>query len=190
MDNLDIWASTFGKEYTDRNQYDPSLRVAGFGNMIPYDVKYALEVGCNYGNNLAAIESIGLTAIGVEPNEYALRKGQELLRKIIPGNAYNLPFATNSFDLVFTSGVLIHIPNDLLEQAMNEIYRVSRKYILTIEYMGADKERDENDMKEYRGLKGMMWKRDTYRWKDCRLIKSGELGEVWDNASWLLHQKI
>lgn len=190
MNNLESWAGEFGKEYTDRNQYDPAIRVDGFRKMIPSDARYILEVGSNYGNNLASLEMIGKTAIGVEPNEYALEKGQRLLRKIIPGNAYRLPFATASFDLVMTCGVLIHVPPDLLQEAMGEIYRVSRKYILTIEYMGKDEAiLDEKGMKLYRGQTEMMWKRESYRWKDAKLTTSGELGKEWDNASWLLHEK-
>lgn len=190
-DNLGTWAGEFGKEYTDRNQYDPALRVEGFKQMIPFDARYILEVGSNYGNNLAAIEMLGKTAIGVEPNEYALNKGQALLRKIIPGNAYKLPFADNSFDLVFTCGVLIHIPPDKLREAMGEIQRVTKKYILTIEYMGKDEAiLDDKGMKLYRGQTEMMWKRESYRWKNAKLTTSGELGKEWDNASWLLHDKL
>jgi len=191
MNNLGEWGGKFGKEYTDRNQYDPETRVDGFREMIPFDAHYILEVGCNYGNNLASLEMIGKDAIGVEPNEYAMAKGQKLLRKIIPGNAYRLPFATASFDLVMTCGVLIHIPPERIDEAMAEIQRVSRRYILTIEYMGKDPDiLNEQGMKMYRGQRDMMWKRESYRWTTATLVKSGKLGRQWDYADWLLHDKL
>ena len=50
---------------------------------------------------------------------------------LFEGNASKLPFEDNSMDLVFTSGVLIHISPDDLLQACSEIHRVSRKYRTT-----------------------------------------------------------
>jgi SAM-dependent methyltransferase len=60
------------------------------------------------------------------------------VNSIVKGSAYDLPFIDSQFDLVYTAGVLIHLSDT--EKAMKEIYRVSSKYILSIEYFD-DKER-------------------------------------------------
>jgi SAM-dependent methyltransferase len=181
MNPLSRWTGQFGDEYTDRNQYDPATRVIGFRQIIPPEVKYVLEVGSNYGNNLAALGLLGITAIGIEPNVKALNKGLALGRPIIHGDSYSLPFPNNSFDLVMTCGVLIHIPDDLLAKAEAEIQRVTKKYVLAIEYTGTEGE------KEYRGNHNMLWKRPSYH-QNLRLVDSGTLPKDFDNATWILRQ--
>jgi hypothetical protein len=63
---------------------------------------------------------------------------------------------------VFTSGVLIHIaPNDL-ERILDEMYRVSKRYIWGFEYFA-----EECTEIEYRGHKNRLWKNDFLRlWQD------------------------
>ena len=74
---------------------------------------------------------------------------------VFEGTAFDLPFKDGRFDLVFTSGVLIHIGPDQLGAALAEMARVSRRYLLTIEY---DHEREVEIA--YRGHAAALWKRD------------------------------
>ncbi len=48
----------------------------------------------------------------------------------VKGNATQLAFPDDNFDLIFCAEVLEHIPTNLLEQACKELSRVSRDYIL------------------------------------------------------------
>jgi ubiquinone/menaquinone biosynthesis C-methylase UbiE len=57
---------------------------------------------------------------------------------IVEGNAFELPFNDNCFDLIFTSGVLIHIALTDLPRALSEIHRVINRYILAIEYFAEE----------------------------------------------------
>ena len=41
----------------------------------------------------------------------------------------NLPFEDNSFDLVLCCEVLEHLPDDIYQDALKEIQRVSNEYI-------------------------------------------------------------
>lgn len=157
---LETWQGDFGHAYTDRNQIDWRQRLPAFRRMLEnLSVSRVLEVGCNRGHNLEALrEALGPTAeiVGVEPNAHAL----ELARKtrateIHQGSIYNLPFADGSFDLVFTAGVLIHIPLANLPAALAELHRCSRRYVLTIEYAAA-----EETVIPYRGHDNLLWKRD------------------------------
>lgn len=183
MEPLNEWKGKFGDEYTKRNVYDHRLREKGFQVIIPKDVHYILEVGCNRGINLSTLDSLGYSSIGVEPNYSALKEGVNpaLKRRIVLGEAQNLPFANNSFDLVFTCGVLIHIPPKQLSKVLDEIRRVSRKYILAIEYKG-------NEKVEYRGHKTLLWKRPSYEYS-AEIISEGQLGKEFDDCYYWLFNK-
>ncbi len=102
-----------------------------------------LDVGCNVGMELVGFsDEANLT--GVDTNIPAL----EIARKTHPTFVftradvlYGLPFGDNSFDMVFDRGLLIHIPNSHLNIAMKEMLRVSKKYVMNIEYFGEDGEK-------------------------------------------------
>jgi pseudaminic acid biosynthesis-associated methylase len=161
VDQLATWQGEFGKEYTDRNVVDWQQRLPAFARMLEgLELRRVLEVGCNRGHNLRTLaEFFGNRAevFGVEPNPYALsiaRAGAEGY-SVVPGNAFDLPFKDGYFDLAFTFGVLIHIAPDTLADAMREIARVSRRYILASEYFA-----EQDTEIEYRGRPGLMWKCD------------------------------
>lgn len=168
---LKSWKGKFGKSYTDRNpqtvedinryyKNEFGLSATELFRLALSGLKIGsvLEVGCNTGNKLAVLERIGLTnLVGLEPLEYAIKKGRKLYPKIEfrRGNAFDIPFDDGEFDLVYTAGVLIHInPNDL-EKAMREAIRVSNRYILGFEYYA-----DSLEDVIYRGNKDLLWKQD------------------------------
>jgi pseudaminic acid biosynthesis-associated methylase len=167
-----FWESEFGKEYTDRNTFSPEAwnkwYLENFGitkddlnnKFLAGIEKNAriLEVGCNIGQQLIALQRIGFTNLyGIELQAYAVEKAKENTKNIniIQGSGFDLPFRDNYFDLVFTNGVLIHIhPNDL-EKIMKEMVRVSRQYIWGFEYYS-----EQPRQIKYRGHDGYMWKMD------------------------------
>jgi ubiquinone/menaquinone biosynthesis C-methylase UbiE len=74
----------------------------------------------------------------VEPNEKAYAEVIEnpILQDTTIHNTdgFNLPYSDNSIDLVFTSGVLIHVAPDDLDKMIGEIFRVAKKYIDNVKY--------------------------------------------------------
>jgi pseudaminic acid biosynthesis-associated methylase len=84
---------------------------------------------------------------------YAKSRFEDLT--ILQGSGFEIPFKTEIFDLVFTSGVLIHIAPPDLPIVMREIYRCSSQYIWGLEYYA-------ESMVEvrYRGNTGVLWKGD------------------------------
>jgi len=166
---LQTWINDFGKEYTDRNIYAPQeldqfyTRTFGLSKtemdkefLGGREINSILEVGCNVGNQLRLLQEIGYRNLyGIEPQEYAVEKAKSLTRdiNIIKGSAFDLPFKDNYFDLVFTAGVLIHInPNDIAK-ALQDIYRVSKRYIWGFEYYA-----DNYTEIQYRGKSELLWK--------------------------------
>ena len=192
---LALWSSEFGASYTDRNDRELPARALAWRSMVGgLQIKRVLEVGCNVGWNLHYLAAVGdYERYGVDPQAYATHRAR-LTRpdcNIVQGDAFDIPFKAGYFDLAFTCGVLIHIgPNDL-PRALDEIYRVSRRYILYIEYDGAE----ETDL-QYRGRKDALWKRDHRAiWQnqhpDLTVLRSGVWGadHAFDDCGWCLFEK-
>jgi len=169
---LNIWESSFGKEYTDRNNLSlnklEKLYKDNFGitrtvlnslflNELDYSNKI-LEVGSNFGIQLLCLQKMGFKNLyGIEPQDYAVDLSKKKTKNIniIKGNVFNIPFKYGYFDMVFTSGVLIHINPKDIESAIREIYRCSNKYIWGLEYYA-----DKYTEIIYRGRESLLWKAD------------------------------
>ncbi len=155
------WKTAFGNSYTKRNVVDPNLRVAAFRKMLEgiSGLRRVLELGCNRGHNLVALRTIlgaAVELVGIEPNPQALQLARQSGQfTVLKGDARQLLFPDRAFDLVFTAGVLIHIPPDSLILVLREVARISARYVLSIEYFA------EADMEiPYRGENGLLWKRN------------------------------
>jgi len=94
-----------------------------------------LDVGCGTGSLLIeAAERIGPSGVlcGVEPAAemiaYAQLKAQHrgVDLQLAEGSAANLPHASSSFDVVFCTLALHHVPRALREDAVREMCRVLR----------------------------------------------------------------
>ena len=198
-EQIDKWANVFGKEYTDRNLYNPQeldefyKKTWGatrtelneeFLSFLDKDKTKILEVGSNVGNQLLSLQSMGFKNLyGIEISKYAVEKSKERTKdiNIICGSAFDLPFKDEYFDLIFTSGVLIHISPKNIDFALDEIHRCSKKYIFGFEYYA-----DEYTEIEYRGNKNMLWKANFCRmyldgFKNLKLVKEKKLKYVDNN---------
>jgi pseudaminic acid biosynthesis-associated methylase len=182
-----VWKSDFGREYTERNTFEvdalDTLYRKNYGltrkqinetflRGVPRDASF-LEVGCNTGNQLLLLQRMGYFNLsGIELQPYALEIAKSRAHDIswMQGSVHALPYGDRSFDMVFTSGVLIHIAPEDLPRAMDEIYRVAKTYIWGFEYYAP-----ETTAVKYRGNDGLLWKMDyarryLERFKDLRLI--------------------
>jgi pseudaminic acid biosynthesis-associated methylase len=191
------WQGDFGRAYTDRNVVDPAQRLPAFRAMLEgVDVRSVLEVGCNRGHNLVALTTLlgpDADVRGLEPNTYALDIARAASDRttVARGAANDIPFNDATFDLVFTSGVLIHVALETLPTCLDEIHRVARRYILAIEYFA-----NEETGIEYRGHHDLLWKRDflrhyTERFPSLALVRSGywDLDVGFDRTHWWLLEK-
>jgi len=189
---LDAWRGAFGDAYTDRNDVDWRSRFQAWRTMLAdLEIQSILEVGSNKGANLRALREMNPSwlLLGLEPNAYARDIAST---PTVDGDASCLPFPACSFDLVFTAGLLIHIPPDELDRVLGQLHRVARRYLLAIEYQ-AEK---ETAVTGYHGRDDMLWKRPfnqeyLSRFPDLRVIRFGHWGEAWgfDNCTWWLMEK-
>ena len=163
-DRLDLWTGEFGDAYHDRNAPSRSNikdRARWFREVLnhlpPFAPESILEVGCGSGANLAALESMCNALLrGVEPNARARRNAvrQAPFARIFDDAANRLTLSDREVDLAITCGVLIHIPDEGLPDAMAEIHRVAKRFILCAEYYGRKVE-----VVPYRGEEGALWRR-------------------------------
>lgn len=118
--------------------------------------KRVLEVGCNVGNQLRMLQNMGFSNLyGIELQQYAVEKAKSLTKgiNIIQGVGDDIPFKDGYFDMVFTSGVLIHISPDNINRVLDEIYRCTNEYIWGLEYFA-----DDYTEVKYRGNNDLLWK--------------------------------
>ena len=172
MENLNMWSGEFGNAYTKRNvtnvRTDDYIQKYGttrgyMNNLtlakIPKSVR-VLEIGCNAGQQLMRLKEMGFKEerlYGIEPNESAVKLCKQHLPKanITHGVGTNIPFKDDFFPLVFTSGVLMHIPKKDLTIVMKEICRCSNRWIWGFEYWAPIRVEVE-----YRKNEGMLWRDD------------------------------
>jgi pseudaminic acid biosynthesis-associated methylase len=191
-----LWAGRFGDAYVERNAEAGAGRHRFWRSLLErYPVASAIEVGCNVGANLQWVaQHLDAAAVyGADVNETALVRLRQRLPGInaISSPARDLPFRDCWFDLAFTCGVLIHQPESTLPLVMSEIVRVSRRYVLAVEYQA-----DETTEVPYRRQRGALFKRDYARlyaelFPGLTLLDQGFLGrdEGWDDTTWCLFER-
>jgi pseudaminic acid biosynthesis-associated methylase len=183
-----FWEGDFGDEYTIRNagDWDELYRKqwgvtrTELNDEFLSDLKKSdsiLEVGCNRANQLQILHKQGFENLwGIEINRKALRIAKENTSfNIIEGSGFNIPFKDGFFELAFTSGVLIHIAPADLPRIIDEIYRVSARYIWGFEYYA-----EECEQIEYRGHRNRLWKNDfprlyQDRYPDLKVVKERKI---------------
>lgn len=196
-DQLKVWEGEFGDAYTDRNEASWRNLLPAFEAMLGgLPIRRALEVGCNRGHNLLAIAEVleeGGDIVGIDPNRHSLEFARKASSKVsaLYGHVYDLPFKDNYFDLVVTVGVLIHVHLDDLPRALQEIHRVTGRYILVVEYFA-----EEETVIPYRGRTDLLWKRNflvhyTRRFPELVSIRTGFWGPEhgFDRTHWWLLEK-
>lgn len=135
------------------NKYNHITR-CGFDYAIKYvidNVKFltVLDVGCGSGFSLREFIRLGYDAKGTDISDWLIKNElKDLYKKgiVYCAPAETLPFPDDSFDLVFCTDVLEHIPPKNVGNAISELIRVSKKNIFcTISLNSSSK----NNLLEY-----------------------------------------
>lgn len=202
-DPLNEWRGGFGDAYAARNPAtletlrrktrDWARMLAPLQGRAPSSI---LEVGANVGQNIRALAQVSDARLyAVEPNPNARKvlaeSGAIAAADVFDGTAQKLPFDDASIDLVFTSGVLIHVPPASLPQACAEIHRVAKRYILCVEYFA-----DQPIEKKYQDRDGMLFLRDfgAFYLDAYPGLEVVDFGFLWrkfsgDSLNWWLMEK-
>ncbi len=138
-----FWHGAFGNAYTDRNDGDVISRsnLIFWGRVLKRigPIEACFELGCNRGLNLDAIKVLlpSCRTAGLEINSYAADLCASKGHQVFQGSILVPPSevaSTEAIDLVFSSGVLIHIEPSNLKTAYALLYSASRKFISVSEY--------------------------------------------------------
>lgn len=187
-----FWAGDFGKQYTARNRVQWSQRVPFWQGIIesrplwPYNM---LEVGCNAGWNLNAIRHVdpNIELVGVDVNPDAIAEADAAGHDVYVMSAKDIGNLDETFDIVFTAGMLIHVPPEELGAVMDAIIAASHRDVLAIEYAA-----DQEEAVTYRGHDDKLWRRpfgELYEAKGLALIETGDAGAGFDRCTYWLMRK-
>lgn len=93
--------------------------------------KRILDLGCAYGQVVAAFRKRGLNAYGIDLSDYAIAAGQKecdlLEKKTIQGSCHDLSaFKNESFDFLYSNQVFEHIPQQYCDDVAKETFRIAK----------------------------------------------------------------
>jgi pseudaminic acid biosynthesis-associated methylase len=202
-DQEKFWTEEYNQEYIRKNSnFDHKLGSEGWEKMlesIPKNtIKNFLECGCNIGRNLEQLKILNPdlipSVLDLNRNALEVVSKKYNIDKVFCGSLIDCDFDINSFDLVFTQGVLIHINPDHLLLSMQKMYELSSKYILIGEYFNRT-----SVSILYQGEEDRLFKRDFGKMFlenfNVKLIDYGFLwGHIYDSAghddiTWWLFEK-
>jgi len=197
-----FWSDEYAEDYRSKNSnFDNELGRKGWGRILGkadlVDKTY-LEVGCNIGRNLDQLSlldpSLKPSAIEISSKALEFVRSRHELHRSFCGPAQEASFPKGAFELVFTCGVLIHVPPDDLLDVMAKMYEWSSKYVVIAEYFN----RTPVSI-EYQGRQNLLFKRDFGAMFadnfDVSLVDCGFLwGRIYDPAgfddiTWWLFEK-
>lgn len=144
-----------------------------------------MELGCNVGRNLGILRNlfpdISLNAVEINAQALDVADAKYNLDTKFAGSINDYE-TQETFDLVFTSGVLIHIHPDNLLTSMQKMYDLSKRFIILIEYFNRTPVTIE-----YRGEQNKLFKCDFGKAFienfPVKLIDVGFLwGHIYDSA--------
>lgn len=125
----------YTKEYyedIEQHRFATIPSIFSFAQFTRHYGQKILEVGVGAGTDMLQWVRAGTQAYGIDLTEAGIDHVQKRLalyglqaEELRVADCENLPYADNTFDLVYSYGVIHHTPNT--EKAMEEIVRVCRK---------------------------------------------------------------
>lgn len=171
------------------DDFDTKLGVEAWEQMLKrlnkQEISSFLECGSNIGRNINLLSVVlpqsEINVIELSPLALDIARNRFKVNESFQGSIKDSEFKSK-FDLVFTSGVLIHVSPDDLLSSMEKIYEHSNKYVLIAEYFN----RTPVEI-EYRGQRDKLFKRDFgklfFENFKCNLLDVGFLwGHLYDPA--------
>lgn len=178
----EFWISIENQYISNNSKFELGLGIKAWQKMLSSisteDIGSFLECGSNIGRNIEILNQLFPTSskniIEISSKAYEIVTKKYDITNSFLGSIKNAKFSCD-FDLVFTSGVLIHINPAELEQTTKKMYQLSKKYILIAEYFSRTPE-----MVEYRGEKNKLFKMDFGKYMlDNFSLKLIDYGFLW-----------
>ena len=138
--NREINAKNTGDYYYKNNTADSLDRRKWFAKIVVlYKPKSILEIGCNEGANLRCmrevIPEIKLAGIDINKNAVNFARSTMPNANIVCGSIYDLDkyFKEKEFDLVFSMGVMIHLPPETINSVGDKAAKLAKNIVLHCE---------------------------------------------------------
>ena len=121
MDNAKFYQAFKWEDFTDAD-----INIKYISELIPSDVTTIIDIGCGNGLITNAL-SKKYKILGVDRSSNALEfvKTEKLL-----SDCDNINVSNNSFDLVLSSELLEHLPENIYLKTIEEFSRISKSYVL------------------------------------------------------------
>lgn len=115
-------------EKIEKNRYRDNFFLKDFAEFDGHSNEKVLEIGCGICTDLIQFAKGGSITIGVDLTKKAVNLGKKRFKlygyesNFINASAEKLPFKDNSFDYIYSYGVLHHTPDT--QKAIDEIFRI------------------------------------------------------------------
>lgn len=197
-----FWQNEYAEEYIKKNsEFDLHTGIKGWSTILnrTSNISSVLECGCNIGRNINFLNHVlpnaSKSIIEISPKAYDIVTNQYKIEKSFNGPILDSKFEKNTFDLTFTTGVLIHIHPDDLVQNMAKLFEYSNIYIVIGEYFNKTPM-----MLEYQGQLNKLFKCDfgklflenfNVKLVDYGFLWSHEYGNAgFDDITWWVFEKL
>ncbi len=113
-----------------RLRYGREPEILDFATFSKWRARRVLEIGVGIGADYVRFSQAGALAVGVDLSSKSVQLARQNAATngvhplLLNADAESLPFADNSFDLVYSWGVLHHSPD--LDRTVREVHRVLR----------------------------------------------------------------
>lgn len=90
-----------------------------------------LDAGCAKGYLVKILKERGLNASGFDISDYAIEEAKKEEQNCWVGDITDMSdIKDNSYDLITVAETIEHIPTDMTDKVLQNLYRCSRKYVL------------------------------------------------------------
>jgi pseudaminic acid biosynthesis-associated methylase len=196
-----FWSNEYSHEYIKRNEsFDLDEGIKAWSIMLrnAEKINSLLELGSNIGRNINILRNYLPNAkksiVEISPEAFSIVTGRYELQHAKNCSIMEADFKDEAFDLVFTTGVLIHIAPENLLLHIKKMYELSKRYILICEMFSRIPKAIH-----YRNSDDLLFTRDYGRYflenLDLRVVDYGFLwGHYFDDAgfddgNWWLFEK-
>ena len=157
-----FWQGEFGDNYVERNNGNELIaaKIDMFSKSLNSAdaISSVLELGANRGLNATALKAlqphVNYSGVEISSTAYKLLSENEHVDSAYHSSIYDFN-SSQTFDLVFVAGVLIHLNPDRLHIAYDKLSKFSAKHVLIAEYFNPSPA-----AMDYRGHKDKLFKRD------------------------------
>lgn len=121
IDEVPLWSAPFGLELLEKVNYKKNLQVLDIGSGLGFPM---IELAMRLGRSSRVI-GIELWSGAVQRIKEKIELSEIKNAEIINGNAENLPFKNDFFDLIISNNGINNVED--LDKVLSEAYRVAKK---------------------------------------------------------------